>query len=221
MSFFQIIQQYSEPMLHGLWVTLKLALIIWCSGILLGSILGAVGASLRAAVGIPSKIISVILAGMPAIVFLFWMHYPFQALLGIVIDPFITAALSLSIINVFLVADLVRNAITDFPTQYLDAAKACGIRARDITLRIQFPILLRQTIPGLLLIQITLFQMTIFASLISVDEIFRVAQRVNSRIYRPVEVYTLLAIFFLLVCVPLHIIAHWLRMRFTRDYSER
>ena len=221
MSFLQIIQQYSDPMLHGLWVTLKLCLIIWSSGIVFGSALGALGAYFKASIGLPSRIISIVLAGMPVIVFLFWMHYPLQALLNVVIDPFITAALTLSIVNIFLVANLVRGAIKDFPRQYSDAARVCGMGARDVTLRIQFPILLRQIIPGLLLIQITLFQMTIFASLISVDEIFRQALRINSRIYRPVEIFTLLAIFFVAVCVPMHLFAHWLRVRFTRDHSER
>ena len=221
MSMFQIVMQYSDAMLAGLWVTLKLSGIIWVSGIVIGSILGALGASFRASVGMPSKVISIMLAGMPALVFLFWMHYPLQAYLKVVINPFLTAALTLSVINIFMVADLVRVAIGDFPRQYADAARVCGMSHSQTILRIQLPILLRQIIPGLLLIQITVFQMTIFASMISVDEIFRVAQRINAQIYRPVEIYTFLAVFFIAVCVPLHMLAYWLRLRFTRDHSER
>lgn len=221
MSFFQITLQYSDAMLTGLYVTLKLSLIVWISGIVLGSMLGALGASFRYLIGTPSKVFSIVLAGMPALVFLFWMHYPLQSYLNIVIDPFITAALTLSIINIFLVSDLIRNAIRDFPSQYEDAARVCGLSVIETTKSIKLPILLRQVIPSLLLIQITVFQMTIFASLISVDEIFRVAQRINAQIYRPVEIYTLLAMFFISVCVPLHVLAYWLRARFTRDYSER
>ncbi|OQX18216.1 MAG: hypothetical protein BWK76_08190 [Desulfobulbaceae bacterium A2] len=221
MNFLQITQQYGEAMLGGLLVTLKLSTIIWAFGIVMGSVLGSLGAAFRDIAGGPSKVVSVILAGMPALVFLFWMHYPLQSYLKVVIDPFITAALTLSIINIFLVADLVRGAINDFPRQYIDAARISGMNASDTFLRVQIPLLLRQIIPGLLLIQITVFQMTIFASMISVDEIFRVAQRVNSIIYKPVEIYTLLALFFIAVCVPLNLFAHWLRIRFTRDYSER
>ena len=56
------------------------------------------------------------------------------------------------------------------------------------------PIVLRQMIPGLLMIQVTMLQSTLFASLISVDEIFRVAQRINAVVYRPIEVYTALGL---------------------------
>ena len=220
MSTIQIFQQYSGTMLHGLEVTLKLCLIIWSSGIILGTALGMAGARWKF-IAIPSKIFSIILAGVPALVFLFWMHYPFQTLLGIVIDPFITAAVSLSIINIFLVSDLVRGIINDFPTHYIWAAKVSGLTETETNLHIKLPIILRQVIPSLLLIQITMLQTTLFASLISVDEIFRIAQRINSQVYKPVPIFTLLALFFIGVCVPLFGLAHYLRKRFTRDLSER
>ena len=221
MSFNQIIAQYSEAMLGGLMVTLRLSVIVWAFGIILGSILGALGAQYRRVFGIPSKIVSVALAGIPVLVLLFWMHYPFQSFLGVIIEPFVTAALTLSIVNIALVADHIRVVIGDFPRQYLDAAKVCGVRRKDTIFRIQLPILMRQIIPGLLMIQVSVFQMTIFASLISVDEVFRVSQRINAQIYKPVEIYTMLALFFVVACVPLHLLAHWLKANFTRDYSER
>jgi ABC-type amino acid transport system permease subunit len=58
---------------------------------------------------------------------------------------------------------------------------------------------------------------TLFASLISVEEIFRVAQRINAQIYRPVEIYTALGVFFLLVCLPVTGFAFWLKRKYTRD----
>jgi ABC-type amino acid transport system permease subunit len=65
-----------------------------------------------------------------------------------------------------------------------------------------------------------MLQATLFASLISVDEIFRVAQRINARVYRPIEVYTALGVFFLAICLPMNGIALWLRRKYTRDLSE-
>ena len=40
-------------------------------------------------------------------------------------------------------------------------------------------------------------------------------------VYRPVEIYTALAVLFLLICLPLHGVAYWLKRRFTRDLSDR
>lgn len=219
MSIFDIFENYGSSMFSGLKVTLALSVIIWSSGIIIGSLLGILSSRLRI-IAVPAKTFTIILSGIPALVFLFWMHYPLQTLLDVVWKPFNTAALSLSIINIFLVSDLVRGSIKDFPQQYYWSAKVCGLNEREINLKIRLPILLRQIIPGLLIIQITMLQSTLFASLISVDELFRTAQRINSLIYQPVPIYTLLALFFIIVCVPLYGLAYYLRRRFTRDLSE-
>lgn len=220
MNTLQILTTYRTEFLLGLWVTLKMCLLIWASGIVLGTALGVAGAKWKW-LGVLSKIISFVLGAIPILVFLFWLHYPLQSLLHLVIDPFYTAVAALSIVNVLLVADLIRGVLNDFPTQYVMAAQICGLSHRQTVLRIQLPIIFRQAIPTVLLIQVSMLQASLFASLISVDEIFRVAQRINSMVYRPVEIYTALAVLFLMICVPLHGLAYWLKLRFTRDLSDR
>jgi polar amino acid transport system permease protein len=216
-----ILIAYRQNFLSGLWVTVRLCLLIWPMGIVAGTLLGAAGAHWRTLVGVPSRIASFVLSGVPIIVFLFWLHYPFQYLLGVTIKPFYTATAALSIVNTFLVADLIRTAILEFPDQYVMAAKVCGLSHQETVLRIQLPIISRQVIPNLLFVQIGMLQATLFASLISVEEVFRVAQQINSEVYRPVEIYTALALFFLAVCLPLHGLAQFLRARYTRNLSER
>ena len=220
MNVIGIIREYWPGILDGLRITVQLCLIIWSSGLVLGAVLGAAGGKWRV-VGWLSRAGSFVLSGLPVLVFLFWLHYPLQALLNLVVDPFWTAAAALSVINIFAVADVVRGVLRDFPQQYLVAAQVCGLSGRETLLQIQFPIAFRQILPGLLMIQVSMLQATLFASLISVDEIFRVAQRINAIVYRPVEVYTALGMLFLLICLPLNGLALWLRRNYTRDLSER
>lgn len=221
MSFWDIVATYLNDLLSGLRVTLYLNLIVWSVGVVLGTGLGVACARWQGSVGLATRGLALLFVGTPFLVLLFWMHYPFQILLGIVVPPFVTAAITLSAINVFLVADLVRGVLQDFPTQYLLAGHVAGLDRKRIVLSIQLPIALRQLLPRLLLVQIVMLHGSLFASLISVDEVFRVAQRINSRIYRPVEIYTLLAALFLAATLPLYAGAAWLRRRFTRDLSER
>jgi len=221
MSAFEILVEYRQAFWAGLKVTLQLSCIIWTFGLLIGSAVGVASSHWRVWVGLPARFLSFFLSGIPVLVFLFWLHYPLQSMLHVVIDPFITAAVALTIVNVLAVADLVRGVLVDFPMQYVVAAKVCGLTHRQTIMEIQLPIVLRQILPGLLVIQVNLLQMTLFASLISVDEIFRICQRINAQIYRPVEIYTALAFLFLAVCLPMNGLALWLRSRFTRDVSER
>ena len=221
MSAIDILIKYQAAFAAGLLVTFHLAAIVWCAGLVLGSVLGTAGAKWRRTVGLPSRLMSFALSAIPILVVLFWLHYPLQSMLSVVIDPFITAAVCLSIVNTFAVADTVRGALDDFPKQYVIAAQVCGMNAKETVVHIQVPIVLRQVIPSLLIIQVNMLQATLFASLISVNEIFRVAQQINSQIYKPVEIYTALGILFLVVCLPLNAAAHMLKAKYTRDYSER
>lgn len=221
MSTFDIIISYKSAIANGLLITLEMCLIAWSTGIIIGTVIGVLGTYYKKEVGVPSRIISFILGGIPILVLMFWLHFPLQEMLHLVVDPFITATLTLSIINIFLVADLVRGVMSDFPEQYVIAAKVCGMSSVEIVKKVQIPIIFRQIIPGVLNAQVNVLQLSLFASLISVSEIFRVAQQINSLVYRPVEIYTALAIFFLAICLPLNGLALYLRSKYTRNLSEK
>ena len=220
MNVIDILIKYHQGFLQGLMVTFELAVIIWLGGITLGTLLAMASVKYKTEVGVPTRIISFLLSGVPILVFLFWLHYPAQAMLDVVIDPFITTAFTLTIINIFAVSDIVRHGIDDFPEQYNIAAKVCGVPAGKTFWKIQLPIIFRQVFPALLLLQVTMLHTTLFASLISVEEIFRVAQRINASIYKPVEIYTALGVFFLLISLPLNGLALWMKHEFTRNLSE-
>ena len=220
-TIFNIIIDYKEAFLHGLFITTLLCVIVWSIGLILGTILGFFGAEYPNEVGKPTKVFSFILSGIPVLVLLFWLHYPFQQFLDVVINPFITAAVAISLVNVVAVANIVRTALIEFPKQYIIAGQVCGMESREIFKKIQFPIIFRQILPSLMTTQVNTLQLTLFASLISVEEIFKVAQDINAIIYKPVEIYTALALFFLIICLPLNGFALWLKKQYTRNLSEK
>ena len=220
MNAFEILSKYREEFLIGIGVTLQIALVVWLIGLIVGGILGVFGAKYKRFVGIPSSTISFVLGGIPAIVFLFWLHYPAQRIFEVVIDGYYSTIFALSLINTFLIADIVRNALANFPEQYIISAEVMGFSQREITWKIQIPLILRQIIPSVLITEIVMLHSTLFGSFISVDEIFRIALRVNSEVYRPVEVFSLLAIFFLIISLPIAGIAGWLKKKYSRNLSK-
>ena len=220
MSIVDIFSQYQSAFVGGLLESLRLISIVWSAGLILGTICGVLGSRFRNVLGRTFAVFAFILSGIPIIVFLFWLHYPLQSMLNVVIDPYITATAALTLVNVFAVCEIVRRALVDFPEQYLIAAKVCGLDRWQTFSEVQLPLVLRQVLPGILTAQVAILQASLFASLISVDEIFRIAQRINSEIYRPVEIYTCLALLFIVVCLPLNGVALYLRHKYTRNLSE-
>lgn len=215
-----IILTYHSGFLSGLRVTLYLCAIIWGMGLSIGVFLGW-WAYREPIVRQGVKASSFLLASIPVLIMLFWFHYPLQEWLGVVVNPFVTAAVTLSIINIVAIAQMVQDALDQFPNQYRIAGRVCGMDTRRIFFKIELPTLYRQLLSPLLSQQVAMLHMTLFASLISVEEIFRSAQRVNAVIYRPVEIYSALALFFIVVCLPLNLLAYWIKCRYTRSFSEK
>jgi polar amino acid transport system permease protein len=209
-----ILRQFGPGLLRGLVVTLKLTLTIWVIGIPSGVVLAIAELQFPRSVGLLGRGLAFVITSIPVIVLLFWFYYPFQTVLGLQFEPFVTAVVTLTLVNSFSVAELIRPAIAAFPQGYVAAAKVAGLRKAVIVRRIQLPFIAREVLPGVLFLQVVMLQATIFASLISLEEIFRITQQINAQIYRPVQVYSALAIFFLAICLPLNLIALLLQRRF-------
>ncbi len=220
MDIISLLVKYKIAIAGGLLVTIQLCLLIWSIGIVFGAIVGYARHKWPKSIGRVLTLATFVISGMPVLVLLYWLHFPVQAYFAVTVDPFWTAVLALSSVNIAMVSEDVRVALNDFPEQYISAAKVCGISRVKTIYRIQAPLILRRVLPSVLKTQVYMLQATLFASLISVQEIFRVAQTINSEEYRPVEVYSTLAIFFLSICLPMNWLANWMQRRFTRDTSE-
>ena len=216
----EIVIKHRQGFLSGIAVTLKLCILVWSIGISLGSLTGMLSSKWKV-FNVFTKTFSFVLSGVPVLVFLFWLHYPAQYYFGIQINPFYTAVLLLAILNTFAVSEIVNVGINNLPKQYIEVARVCNINARRRFLKIEFPLIFRHILPSLLTTQVNMLQMTLFTSLISVEEIFRVSQRVISIEYKPVEIYSALGIFFLIICLPVNGLALFLKSKFTRNIDEK
>jgi len=217
----EILWNYRQGFAAGLFVTMKLAAFIWVVGIVFGILWGTIANQFPTLIGVLTRCCAAIFTAIPAIVLLFWAYFPLQMLLQVDIDPFWTAAGVFTSLNAITTAELIRSLLNDFPQQYRDAAKVCGVSPSTTFWRIELPLVLRQAIPTILVLQITMLHLTLFASLISVEDVFRVAQRINSSIYRPVEVYSALAVTFVAICIPVQLIANWAQKRVAATMREQ
>lgn len=221
MDFVDILIEYKQGFWQGLKVTLELCFLVWLLGICAGTLLGILGATYKKSVGNILRVITTVVSGVPIIVLLFWLYYPMQQQLNLDISPFKIAVLALGLVNTLMVADLVKNAIQELPKQYLVSAKVSGLSEKSTLLKIKIPLIFKQLVGPILLVQISMLHNSIFASLINVDDIFRQIQRINAMVYKPIELYSTLALFFILISVPLSLLANYLKRKYAVDYSER
>lgn len=216
---FGILVTYRELFFQGFLVTLQLLGLIVLIGVPLGTLLGIVGGRYSEGIGGLIKGARFITKVIPVLVLLFWLHYPLQGLLGVVIDPFWTTVIALGLINMIAVAYLISSELEQLPKSYREAGITLGMSSNQIVRYVELPLLIRRTLPQILLIQAAMLEYTLFASLISVPEIFRVSQTLNSMTYQPVAIYTLLVLFFFIILAPLHLLVSWIQKRYVPKYS--
>lgn len=215
-----ILLEYLDAFVSGAGVTLAVSALSWTIGTVAGFVLGILASRSRIG-GSALSSLTFGIGAIPALVVLYWFHYPAQTLLSVVISPFVTTVFVLSLINTALVADVVRFSANRLAKEYLEAAYIHGWERSNATWKIEIPLIVRGSAGRIIFIQVTILHMTLFASLISLDELFRVAQRINSIEFRPVEIYTLIAVFYFALSAPLLLLSTWLDKRFGRDFSER
>jgi polar amino acid transport system permease protein len=116
-------------------------------------------------------------------------------------------------------AHIVTIELELLPKSYREAGITLGMSKNQVVKYIELPLLIRRTLPQLLLNQASMLEYTLFASLISVPELFRTAQTINAMIYKPVEIYSLLVLFFLAILAPLHLFISWLQKKYVAEYA--
>jgi polar amino acid transport system permease protein len=210
---FRLLERYQFALLSGALETLKICGIVWVSGLALGALLGLAAANSPKILGRLVHWITFLVTSIPALVILFWFHYPFQSLAGIVVDPFWTTIVVLSLINIMVVAEAVQVGVVAVPKEMRWTAKAAGLSDFETYTLILFPLGIRLALPSVIMAQVAVVHMSIFASLISVNELFRTVQTINGLEYQPVGSYSIVAIFFVAICLPLGLLGLFLRAR--------
>jgi ABC-type amino acid transport system permease subunit len=161
--------------------------------------------------------LAVVLSITPFLALLFWFHYPLQGMLGVVWPPELVAIGLLSTYVGVQTSDVFSQELIRARTIMQDQARVLGIGQTTFLWRIVTPSAAVACLPRLLTLAITTIHMTMFASLIGVEELFRAAQRVNAQTLRPVQVYGAMALFYAAICLPLYITALTWHRRLGRD----
>jgi len=221
MQILEIIINYKEWLFDGLKITLLLFTISSINWIILWSLIWWICSKNKGLFYYFIKIINSIVSWIPVIILLYWMYYPAQELLNMQISSFNTALIVLSVINIFSISEVIEKSIKNIPKQFIEVSNICGISNKTRFLKIELPLIFRHAISPFIIIQINILHITLFTSLISVNEIFRTAQQINSIIYKPIEIYTTLAIFFLIISILLKNIANFFEKKYIRDFSEK
>ena len=202
----------SIPLLaEGVIVTLEVSSLSAVLGLALGVMLG-LGALSRSLV-IRWFVAAYVdfIRGTPLLIQIFLVFFALP-MVGIRFDEFAAGVVALSLNAAAFVAEVVRGGVGSIERGQSEAAKAIGMRHRQILVYILLPQAYRQMIPPLTNELISLVKNSSLLSVISVYELTRAGQAIISVHFVPFEIYTLLALYYYVLIKALS----WLSVQLER-----
>jgi len=200
---FSVIFDYKEAILNGTLLTLELTLFSLIIGTILGLIVCLCKLSKNPILKYPAIFFIEIFTGLPLLVLLIWLYYALPILTGITISAFPTAIIGLSLNLAGFSAEIFRAGIISIPKGQIESSLALGLSHFQILQKIILPQAVKLIIPPLSGRYIETIKLTSLASVIAVEEILHSGENLISVSFRPLEVYTVIAIIYLIIIIPL------------------
>lgn len=199
---FDLVWTYRNVFLEGIAGTLALTCLSMLFGLIFGVVVGIGRLSHSRAVSVTSGAFIEVFRDTPILVQLVWIYYCFPIITGLRLDAFWSAVLALSLHATAYLGEVYRAGIASIDRGQTEAARSLGMSWWQAMRRIVLPQAIRRVLPPMLNVFADFMKASALASIIGVWELFRQASNVITTIYRPLEVYTAMAIVYFCLIFP-------------------
>ena len=151
--------------------------------------------------------------GTPLLMQLFLVYFGLS-ILGYGINPWVAAALALTLHASAFLGEIWRGCIEAVPAGQSEASWALGLGYYDRMASVVLPQAARIAVAPTVGFLVQLIKGTSLASIIGFVELTRAGQIINNATFAPFKVFTLVAAVYFLVCWPLSLVARRMERRF-------
>jgi len=204
-----IIQEYAPQFIAGIFLTLHIAIVSCCIGIIVGSFAGIL---LSQRVGIVRWLIMgyvTIIRGTPMLIQVAAMYYMLK-FAGYSITAFWSAIISIGLNSGAYMSQIVLTGIKSVAKGQLEAAKVLGFSRHQTMWYIVLPQAVRAVIPAFGNELVTLVKDSSLASTIGVYELTKQGEIVMSQTFDAPTVYIVVGGIYLIITTILSLIVSWL-----------
>jgi len=212
LQFLTIIPK-AGPLLLGALYTIFVGILACGVGILVGTGLLLMRNSrfwlLRTLVNIYSSFIR----GTPALVQILVFYYALAPLTGVNIGPFTAGIMAVGFNSGAYIAEILRGGLSRIPKGQREAAESLGLPRIKIWFKVILPQVFHSVIPLLVNEFTMVIKITPLLSTITVVELTRASQMLYNETFRPVEVLTLAAVIYFIICFSISQLGEYLQRR--------
>jgi polar amino acid transport system permease protein len=189
-------------LLSGIRITLELTLASNLLGLTLGFLVCLLTMSKWTIVRWPAQMFIEFFRCTPALLQVAWFFYCIPMMFDFFIPPIPLGILALGLNVTAFNAEAYRASVQAVPKEHLDASVALGLRAWQRTIYVVLPQALRTATPILMTNGIGALQQSALVAVVAVGDLMYVGSRLATESYRPLETYTLVAVIYFALSVP-------------------
>lgn len=201
----------------GLQYTLQLSATAIVISMTVGLLVALPGLSSRRGWRLASRTYVELVRAVPLLVLILWVYYGLPQLTGLTLSVFWAGVIALALSDSAFQAEIFRGGIQSIARGQYEAAHSVSLSYRDTMRFVILPQALRRILPALGNQLVYMLKMSSLVSVIGMQELTRKANELVVVEYRPLEIYTVLVLEYLVLIVIVSQGVRWLERRLQTD----
>lgn len=214
-----LMKESLPALLHGLWISFKIAALSCALGLPTGTFLALIQTS---SIPLASQLIFILVSlvrGTPMLIQILCAFYVLPQL-GISIDAFWTAVIAIGFNSSVYISQIMRAGIQSIDKGQLEAAQVLGLSKFQTLRYIVMPQALAVVLPALGSELVTLIKDSSLASVIGVAEITKEGRLIISRTYDAITIFALIALLYLVITSSISVLIFLIEKRMRRHVGH-
>lgn len=209
MDFLTNARDFLPLLLKGAVVTLQVTALSFILSSLLGLVLALMKLSTWRIVSMPARVFINVIRGLPVIVQLFYIYFVMPDV-GLHLSAFWAGVIGLGVAYSAYQAEIFRSGIIAVPQGQREAAEALGMKPKMMMKRVILPQAFKISLPAYGNTLVMMLKDSSLVSTITVAEMTLQGQLIASSTFQNMAVYTLVALLYLAMSLPLFYLINYI-----------
>jgi len=209
---------FLPSLLHGAMLTIAVSLLAFGLALVFGLAIGIARISRLVPLRVVVACYIQFIRGTPLLLQLFFIYYVLPYV-GIVLTPFVSGALGLTLNYAAYMAEVFRSGIQAIPKGQWEAGQSVGMSRRLLMRRIILPQAFRIIIPSIGNFFVSIFKDSALVSVITMRDLMFSGQLLASATYKHFEIFAEVAVIYFLISYPTAKFVEWIEVK--ADITKR
>jgi glutamine transport system permease protein len=207
-------------LIDGLYYTVTLSLSAIVISVIIGLLIALPGLSKKPGIRSINRIYVELVRAVPILVLILWVYYGLPQLAGISIGVFWAGVIALALSDSAFEAEIFRAGIQSIDKGQYEAAHSISLSYVDNMRFVILPQAIRRILPALGNQLVYMLKMSSLVSIIGLQDLTRRANELVVTEYRPLEIYTVLVLEYLVLILIVSAGVRWLERRMQTDARQ-